>query len=595
MDRSSLLLRFAPAGGLALEPSAVVSDPRLCLEAENLHPAPRVLSAGECRLILLGDPIADGRRDDAAVLAAFEAAGDLESFARALNGSFLVFVYRPDDASLAILNDRFASLALFHDLADGCLSASLSFKQLLDRRRAAGRARIAPEAVYQFLALRRMLGEATWDPEVRYLPSASVLRFDGKQPEPAIARYWQPDYEVQAPRGPKLVDALADGLKQALALALSDERRFALFLSGGLDSRALLAAAPRALPCVTTALHRNNEVAVAEAVAASAGASFRFVERPAELHEARLDDAAFLTGGMQVYSETQFLGYGPTLAESGDCFLLGLGLDIFFGGLYLPKTPVTLFDRPALHHRLLPLSGDLAGDYLGGVKYRLRSSDPLAIVRPDRRAAMTDALRAAVEGCLARGRALGAEGYDLWEYMHLHNLSRHYSFPMMSSVRTYAECRSPALENDLFDLAIALTAEQKLDGTAYQDAIAKLNPALMAVRNANTNLPAAWSLRRQTAAKAMAMLGNRLFGTVYPQSPGWQERSWPSPQAALAAQPGLLARARSLPGSAALASLDLFEPAALSAMLAAHEAGRHDHAVLINLLLTIESCLSTGL
>ena len=164
---------------------------------------------------------------------------------------------------------------------------------------------------------------------------------------------------------------------------------------------------------------------------------------------------------------------------------------------------------------------------------------------------------------------------------------------MMASLRTFAACRSPALENGLFDLAIAMTAEQKLDGTAYQDAIARLNPAVMAVRNANTNLPAAWSLRRQSAAKALAMAANRLFRTPYPQSPAWQERSWPSPKAALAAQPGLLDRARALPRSEALAALELFNPSALAETIEEHEAGRHDYAVLINLLLTIERTLVT--
>ena len=501
-------------------------------------------------------------------------------------------LYAPTTGELVIANDRFASLALYHGKAGGRFLAASTSSVICEARAEAGESACDPTAVFEFLALRRLLGEKTFDPGVRYLRSAALLRLRPGAAEPEIETYWQPDYAVSPPRGAALVDSLAERLRRAVAMHCSDERSFGLLLSGGLDSRALLAAADRPLPCVTTALTRNNETAVAAEVAEAAGSAHHFLERPADLYDGRLEQAVFLTGGMQVYCECQFLGYGRRLAPLADCWLIGLGLDIFFGGLYLPKEPVRLLGRPALHHRLLPLGKDLAGDYISGVKYRLRTSDPLTIIKVERRKELSGSLRASVEAILERGRALGATGLDLWEYMHLHNLSRHYSFPMMASIRGYAECRAPALENDLFDLAIAMTAEQKLDGTPYQQAIVKLGPDLMRVRNANTNLPAGLSLRRQTAAKAFAMLRNRLFGTPYPQSPGWQERSWPSPKASLEAHPGLMASVRALPRSEQLAALDLFDMAALGQVLEEHESGRHDHAVLLNLLLTIDRALT---
>ena len=226
------------------------------------------------------------------------------------------------------------------------------------------------------------------------------------------------------------------------------------------------------------------------------------------------------------------------------------------------------------------------------MKYRLRTSDPWSVVKPQARARLEDALRHAVEDILARGRELGAEGYDLWEYLHLHNLSRHYSFPMMSSLRTFAECRSPGLENGLFDLAIAMSADQKVNGTAYQQAITRLNPAVMAVRNANTNLTARDSLRRQTWTKVAQVLGHRLLGLPYAQSPGWRDRSWPSAAAALAASPALLVRLDQLGRSDRLESLGFLDMSAVGATAKAHLDREQDHAVLLNLLMTIEGAIA---
>ena len=592
MNRFSFRIDYDAEARLEPCSEAAFADQHLRLSSENLHPALRLLSTGDRLLALLGNPIAEGKRDDEAVLRRFEKAGNPQDFLRDLNGSFLVVIYDPASGALTIGNDRFASLALYYAQEEGRLSAALSPKPLFDERQAQGRAKLEPEAVFEFLYFRRLLGERSFDRGIAYLTSAATLTVSPQDPGPKVEKYWSPDFSRKHAGGTALVRDLAEGLREATAMATSDGSRCGLLLSGGLDSRAILAAAANALPCVTTALRPNNEVAVAAEVAAAAGAAHHFVPRPPDLYDAVVDDAVFLTGGMQLYTEAHFLGYGAALRPIADTLLIGLGLDIFFGGLYLPKEPAQLFGRPALHHRLRPLSRDITGDFIAGVSYRLKTSDPFTLVKPPARARLEEHLRAAVEQIVERGRALGAADYDLWEYMHLHNLSRHYSFPMMASIRTFADCRAPALENRLFDLAIAMTAEQKRNGTAYQDAISRLSPAVMAVRNANTNVTAAHSLRRQTAIKALRMAANRLFGTPYPQSPGWQERSWPSPKAVLAANRSVLRRIEGLANSERLADLGFLDMDTLARLIEEHDAGRHDHAVCLNVLLTMERFLS---
>ena len=271
--------------------------------------------------------------------------------------------------------------------------------------------------------------------------------------------------------------------------------------------------------------------------------------------------------------------------------MVGLGLDIFFGGLYLPKVPASFARREALHHRLLPLPDDMAAFYLRNVKYRLKTSDPMSVMTAEMGNTAHERLRAQAEAIMSQGRALGARGYALWEYMHLHNLSRHYSFPMLSSVRTFAECRAPALSNQLFDLAISMDVRDKLDGTPYQRAIARLAPKLMALRNANTNLPAGWSLRQQTWAK-VALFGLSRVGLAHKlRSPGWQERSWPLPRVQLETSTLLMEKVRALPECPVLASTGVIDLAGVKSVVTQHMAGMHDHAVLLNLLLTLSSVL----
>ncbi len=383
MNRFRLTLRFAAEPGPVAAAGEGYSDDRVSITGDGLHPPLRVHRVSGRVVAIAGNPIVDGRRNDDKVMEALAAAPDLAAFARGLDGSFLVFVYEPDTPSLAVINDRFAALAFYYRVVDGALWGALSFKQLFDELAAAGRARLAPEAMFEFLALRRLFGCHTYERHTRFLDSASILSFRPGDDEPRVEKYWRPGFEPAPQPAKHLADELAEALSAAVAAQMSDGRPTGLMLSGGLDSRALLAAAPRPPVCFTTCRTRNNEYRVARDVAAAAGAEHGFIERPRRLYDQVVDDAVFLTGGQQVYNECQVLGYGPHITPRAEVVFLGLGLDVFFGGLYLPKAPVVWLGRPALHYRLQPLGPDLAGDFMAGVSYRLKTSVRFSVVRDD--------------------------------------------------------------------------------------------------------------------------------------------------------------------------------------------------------------------
>jgi len=588
VETIGLFFEFDPTGGLATDPDAFWSSAQLRVMAGRQLRLPRLYRLADKIVVILGHPIADGHRDDSAVLAACARSDGYPSFACSLDGSFLILVHDPAGASLTVINDRFAAFALYYWQAGGRVAAGVSFRDVLLHARAHGGGDVDSGNVLAFLWFRRLLGEGTLARDIKYLRAGVAL--SAERDAIRIDPYWQPDFRAVAPRGKALVEQLADGLQRAVVAHMSDGRRYGLMLSGGLDSRALLAGAPIVPECFTTCLSRNNEFAVAAEAARLAGARHHFLQRLLTIHEGRLNEATDLAG-MQVFNEAQFLGYGEQVTPFADVVMVGLGLDIFFGGLYLPKVPASLAGREALHHRLLPLPEDMAGFYLRNVKYRLKTSNPLSVMTTGAGREAPERLRAQVESIMSRGRALGAKDYALWEYMHLHNMSRHYSFPMLASVRTYAECRAPAFANRLFDLAISMDARDKVDGTPYQRAIARLSPRLMVLRNANTNLPAGWSLRRQTWAKAALYGPARLGLTRRGRSPSWEERSWPLPRVQLEASPGLMEKVGTLSDCPVLESTGVIDAARLRLVVAEHRAGEHDHTVLLNLLLTLSSIL----
>ena len=209
-----------------------------------------------------------------------------------------------------------------------------------------------------------------------------------------------------------------------------------------------------------------------------------------------------------------------------------------------------------------------------------------------RRRELRQSVLDAVAEVMAEGRAAGAEGYDLWEFMHLHNFARHYSFHMAASVQTYADCRTPALENRLFDLCRAMPAALETNWGVYQKALVRLDPALMEVRDANTNIKARYPLRAQTWIKWARSAGNAVLRTGFGAAPSRWDRSWPHPRESIDANPQTREMVADLARSERLAALDFLDMDAIAAALGDHASGRHEHTVLLNALVTIDRCLA---
>lgn len=571
--RSSLLVTVEPRTG------------KVAVDAARLHPALRRMTVGKRELYLMGHPIVDGRRSDAAVADAFSKAHDIAAFGRMLDGNFIVFVADSSDGSFCVISDRFASHPFYWTQTNGGGLAGSSFlPQLVSHL---GPVQWNETSLVEFLHFRRVFGEKTHDNRCAFLASASILSV--RPTGLSLQRYWQPDYGARRHDVCSGAEAIAAGLRRTMRMHMEDvrdeNRSYGLFLSGGLDSRALLAAAQDKLACVTTCSAYNNEAAVAQECAGVAGAAFSFVPRPARPYDEHVGDAVFYGGGQHIVTEGHFFDY-ERLLDPRDCWFLGLGLDVFFGGLYLPKNPVRWLGRDALHERLLPIQDDIVGMFMDRVKYRLRTSDPWQVVRPQQRARLRDGLRHSIGEIADRGRALGAAGYDLWEHFHLHNFGRHYSFLMIQSVRYWGECRVPALCNDLLDAAIALPAEQKVNSQAYLAAMRNLSLELMRVRNANTNVAAGRSLFEQSAIRAGRILLNRMGGN-FRVSPEAVERSWPTARQTITNSPVLRNAIAALPDSESLDATGIIDLDAVRQHVDDHVNGRRDHGILLLILATL--------
>ena len=159
---------------------------------------------------------------------------------RRLRGMFAHIIWEHDRGRMTVVRDRFGKKPLFlARRADGGFFCASEIKALLA---APGvEARFNRAVLPHYLNYRYVPGPATFFDGIEKLPPASVAVCENG--EVSIRRYWTtPDSRVEphAPDGDP-VTAFMDMLQESVALRMVADVPFGAFLSGGIDSSAVVA------------------------------------------------------------------------------------------------------------------------------------------------------------------------------------------------------------------------------------------------------------------------------------------------------------------------------------------------------------------
>jgi asparagine synthetase B (glutamine-hydrolysing) len=179
-----------------------------------------------------------------AILAAYEQEGD--SLWRRLNGSYLLVLLEPAIGRYRIVTDRTASLTVFYRQNRNLLAFSSDLKPLL--RLEGFSTGINATALTNFLTSGSILEGKSLLSDIECLRPGQVLTVEDSRVQ--IETYWSFSYSAQRvqkdPR--RLEEELFALMMQAVARQTRDSRPLAVTLSGGYDSRSILACMRRLYP-----------------------------------------------------------------------------------------------------------------------------------------------------------------------------------------------------------------------------------------------------------------------------------------------------------------------------------------------------------
>ena len=425
------------------------------------------------RLIERGHRFAVGN-DAEYVLHLYEEYG--EGFALKLNGAFVAAIWEPQARKLLIVNDRLGLRPLYYAQHGGKLFFGSGARAVVvdpsfERR-------VNPVALVEFLSFQHLLGDNTLFAGVNLLPPASVMIYQERQL--SIRPYWEfqfsdvyedHDEEYYVERWITLVG-------QAVARQMRGPEPLAVLLSGGVDSRNILALMDRErfpVLALTFGQSDSDDVRLAREVAATLGVEHHFFPLRPDYLLHLAEEGVRLTDGMKSCVHMHVLGPLREMAEQAKVFYLG-----YLGGTIHGDT----------------VSPDLLAPFEESVMARLLFRKRNIVFREEEHrhlfaAPFYQQVRGqafvSFQAALRRSRSTWAA--DKNNYLEIQEMDRRFTTGGHELLRSRVAVRTPLADKDFIEFMLTVPPGLRQEKTFYFKAFSRAFPELAKIPYEGTGLP----------------------------------------------------------------------------------------------------------
>lgn len=271
-------------------------------------------------------------------------------FVSGLNSDFVGVILDPTSEQLYLYTDRLSSRPLYYlKTCNGGLLFTTHIHALTAHPSVS--LRYDPQHLLEFFHTTRVFGTNTPVDGVNQCPPGSVLTFtyDGEYVD--TRRYWWPVLDPVDKPYSWVVDEFRSVFREAVNDRIPADGEAGLLLSGGSDSRLLLAEAefPMIGFHMNERLLGNREAEIARQVAEVGGAEFQFLQRDLDYYPTVLEESVPITNYNGVFRHSHALGFKDEIRSSVDVLFSGHYADTYLKGHYTPRR-----FRSTLIRRLLP-------------------------------------------------------------------------------------------------------------------------------------------------------------------------------------------------------------------------------------------------
>ncbi|MDR0792565.1 MAG: hypothetical protein LBE82_04600 [Chitinophagaceae bacterium] len=325
---------------------------------------------------------------DAALLQQLYCEDNSLDFLKKIDGIFIAVIYDSIKKKLHLISDRHGLRQIFWTNINNAFFWFSEIKAVLAIRNFP--LIIEQDAINSFLTKEYLTGDSAWFKNVFLLNPATVLTWDISSQKVTQQQYWS--WNNIAPvagivNEKDMIEELAYLFKNAVAKR-ADAGRIGITLSGGLDSRALLAALPSGINpvCATFGKENCDDIQIAKMVAKKKNTRQVIFELTGEKWITSCFKSVWATDGQSKLTDMHGTAFAADFRQLFDVNLSGFLGDAFFGGGYFRLIQSTLlnvylnrgrrrilmfvksFDN-FIHNRLPFLDNDLMNFFIKYINY----------------------------------------------------------------------------------------------------------------------------------------------------------------------------------------------------------------------------------
>lgn len=431
------------------------------------------------------------------------------SAAARCRGEFTAVAIDTEQQRAVVVNDRFGRRLAYIHTANGSLQVSTDIRGLFEN----GLAEPALNRSYLATLLRLNKvrpGTTTLFSGIRVLPPASCLEVDfGAEPKTRERIYYCHSFDREDELPPDWHDGIIDCIRSSMERAMDRAGGpVGVTLSGGLDSRLLVAAAPperrRRMVAASYGLEGSTEAAIARRVGRVAGINVRNVPIGPDDYLSLAEEAPAKNEEYDIFVQAAQALPGRNLAHDTDYIMSGWDLDIGLRGLYTDDEVMGLGDLGAVPETIFR-------------KWELFSREELKLLlKPEFHRAYGDGPDDAVRAALAEvpgespvKRYLGF----IFQYEKQRLLMLRSRF-----IRHELETVTPFYDEELQAMLATVPEHRRANNRLFQELFARLDPALLELTYQRTMLPGDVDTRYWAEGARVEQARETLYRRIYQET-----------------------------------------------------------------------------
>ncbi|WP_266075712.1 asparagine synthase-related protein [Haladaptatus caseinilyticus] len=441
-------------------------------------------------------------------------------FVERVNGQFAGVIYDRDERTVHFVTDRLGSYPLFHTRTVSDTVVCSTDIQAMPRYPGVETS-YDLDYLAEYLTWKRSFGVTTPLDGVEKLPPASVTTLDLDTMTQRSRCYWRPEYTPVDKPFRYFVERFADIFRRIFDEWVCDDHEYGLLLSGGSDSRLILAAMDRPATCYHMNGWWNREAETAKRVAETADSEFVFLHRDREYRTRALERNPPLSNFDGWFTQGYPTGFADDITDSADVLISGLYSDTLFKSHPISSPRISL---GGLGTMTLPMGSppESIDEFI----------DELGVETPTYLEGVVD-----VEEVLRDNITRDEDGIDhhgvryksireLALCSDYYPLSNDTELIYTNSLRQIRPYRTPFLDNRLVDLHLMMPVRYRVRRNIINRAIERLDSQLADVPHSESGVPVKYSFPIEYVGKHTNALRWKVFDSNEPPEPWLTQGPW---------------------------------------------------------------------